>query len=126
MRKSREKKSEASLEAILAKYLSINESLPPIPKLSEEHLAIVESVWSRGRDKIISEIAGEECKTQCAYGFEPENPTVDSISAHCEYTAENEYSFVPKQIQTPIVILRRDHRVTYRLRPIYQMQRNHC
>ena len=62
MRKSREKKNEASLEAILAKYLHIDESLPPIPELSEEHLAIVESVWSRGRDKIISEIAGEECK----------------------------------------------------------------
>lgn len=59
---SRRKKEEAQLDAIFVKYLDRNSYLPPIPQLSEEDLALVDSIFSRGRDKVIAEIAGEECK----------------------------------------------------------------
>lgn len=59
---TRRKKEEAQLDAIFVKYLDRNSYLPPIPQLSEEDLALVDSIFSRGRDKVIAEIAGEECK----------------------------------------------------------------
>jgi len=33
-----------------------------IPELSEEDLALVDSIYARGKDRVIAEIAGEECK----------------------------------------------------------------
>jgi len=59
---TRRKKEETQLDAIFVKYLDRNSYLPPIPELSEDDLALVDSIFSRGRDKVIAEIAGEECK----------------------------------------------------------------
>ena len=58
----RRKKEETQQDAIFVKYLDRNSYLPPIPELSEDDLALVDSIFSRGRDKVIAEIAGEECK----------------------------------------------------------------
>jgi len=59
---ARRKKEEAQLDAIFVKYLDRNSYLPVIPELSEEDLALVDSIYARGKDRVIAEIAGEECK----------------------------------------------------------------